>query len=745
MAFSRPRAALVPPSARYRGRFPGLGTLVSCLLPAWLLALPSVGAQNGPTERRWLLVDDRDEAVRDALDLCWFSGTSRHCKQIRSGDLIAWPEGARTGTLEGARYGPTEVDSSVSLGRTRTVVPRKALLRGPQAERSVSLYPADSENFEVPAARWTPSGLGRWVPAGRYVASIRSADGVALRLLLLEPGADMALDSAVIPGSWAVLIRVRGGDQPLENATVSLEPVAASSPPTAEARKTDPSGLAVFQLLGRTLYRASIVGPEEYVPERASGLASAPGTFHFREVSLRRAATLVAEVFDVGAPLPGATCEVRSSAFGPRGEILPTDLDKASTTDRDGRCRIGGLVPGELVVRVSPGYGGYVQESVVVGPGETGFVTAALERTDLTVEARREDEGIEGLHVVVFALDRETHRPVGDLVVRGRTDDTGIYEGVLAGEGQYEILVSDNGGVLARKRLTIAPPDHHETFKLAGLEILGTVVDDRHEPVADAAITYRTRSATRLSLTSEGGRFRLLLAEAGDVELMASKRGYEDSEPLILSGLGRREGVELSLRALPSTQVRVTDSRGTSIAGAEVVATRWPPPQGQGILGATVTDEDGLAVLSWQAGGDVAVFVGGPRCALSGTVQRRLDTGVPLEMPCGEAAGHVLLRFVDPSGRAMRNESILLSTGGLVVPLEALGAHLKHYGLSRYSDSQGVLFLASLAPGYYEAVSTRNTTPAFIVSELREPMLAFEVLPASVTEYEIEIQASASP
>ncbi|MDX2089192.1 MAG: carboxypeptidase regulatory-like domain-containing protein [Kofleriaceae bacterium] len=320
-----------------------------------------------------------------------------------------------------------------------------------------------------------------------------------------------------------------------------------------------------------------------------------PAVFADRSGRDRR---IAGHVTFAGTPFAGAT--VRLTAWG--GAIIAPDGER--TTGADGAFDFG--------MRVAGPY-----EVVATAPAKL----AAILRVSLADP--RAKPAPDALELVLRACDTWVTGTVRDAsggpIARARvrreglagveTDDAGGYE-LCVTPGQVELEYSADGygavtiGVTADLRL------RRDVVLVPEAVVQGVVVDEEHDPVADARVTVTTlqwgaeRAATRGAQSGPDGRFQITQVLPGRVRLWAATDDMATEgtqEVVAMVGASPEVIVKLEQRTTISGKVML---HGKPVAGANLVAIRKSP---SGRSFDTASQEDGTFVLTRVMPGELVL------------------------------------------------------------------------------------------------------------------------------------------
>lgn len=489
---------------------------------------------------------------------------------------------------------------------------------------------ADAATLLVPEIDLTRRGAYLHVPIASGITatgSLARADGSALdvdgaRLLLLEfpaPGAELlsvadvpvardgsftaarvlALPHVAIPrvagaatmvsGPWSLgseaplALRVEAGcaiegtvldsdQKPVEHAAVELWCKRRGAP--IGRMTTAKDGRYRIDGLPTCAARLRVVAPIEGADERVVELQPGPPT----SVAVRLAGSTVLEGVvqdELGQPLPGALVET----------LWPMRRELA---DLNGRFRMSGLAPGDVVLRASwPGRRPFEQR-YTVRLRETAFVECSLLPEHVLQVTVLSPEKIAESNVPVVAIPVSsdgTPDETGTRVVTSGDDGIARFRGLTA-PARFVLLSAGGSGAPVKSQ-----PFGLETSgsitavaltQRAAGSIEGVVRGDDGSPLPHALVRVHgsldpwferlVDHTVRPVLTSASGFYRVGGLPPGTYRVTAARGGRAPAavSDLVLGERGALTGVDLSIAPAADLEGVVTDTDGRPVAGAEV-------------------------------------------------------------------------------------------------------------------------------------------------------------------------------
>ena len=431
------------------------------------------------------------------------------------------------------------------------------LVVDPRRERAAVLEP-DRVRFELQGLP-CEDGVGVTLDAPPFpilhIGGLELSPGVHVqRAVALEAGVHVA-----------GVVRDPSG-APLADADVRIEPGTQfdfGARDRARSERTDSNGAFDVRGLPPGPLKLRVTAPFARPHTESFELAAGEDRTDV-VVTLDAGQTLSGVVFEGGAPTADVTLELYDDLTGVtpdlNGGFQPTM--RSVTSGPDGRFEIRGLGDGPYVVEASKGSDPWrYARAAGVRPGADP-VTLELEPTP-ALHGRVVDgsgEPIEAFRIEVapsslagFLTDRDEKHSFES------PDGTWSIPGI--GHGQWQIYAVAPERAFAGPLSASRPGDGDEELVLTLLEgatVRGVVRDEAGKPLAGARVAHDMAFGDMLidmigegpsvaTLTEADGSFELRLLIPGDISLVASLRGYTESEPLAFElGEGEvREGVEL--------------------------------------------------------------------------------------------------------------------------------------------------------------------------------------------------------
>lgn len=702
-----------------------------------------------PTLRRRTLVDDRGQVVDRPVEVCATGSSGRICWPFSepppSAILKAPPAEI---FVEGPEHGPVSCQLADLPAPGQLTVPRKAIVRlEPGAQpTALTLYSLAAPDLGKPSHRWQEAPGELRIPAGRWLASVSIA-GMAPRLALVDgrPGSIHELGRPLGPGWSAVILASdREGKRVGGSLSVADAEVAPERGSTRRAESFS-DGVGILNGLGMATARVTITS-RGYLPETPGAMASAPGTFAVKSVTLRRGGRLELTVKRDSEPARGARCLLLEPPLRTERELRLRPVAEGRC-DREGRFVREGLVPGRYLLRVFPvGEGPSFDDSIHISDDET--LDHALDLVPVRVDGRvtRDKEAMEGISVRASRIfPGESSDDGADVVAV--SDGSGKYELDLWSEGSYRYIVATTPGQSAAHKTEWIPRSGKRIdFDLLGTALAGRVVDGDSVPVRDAAVALRDSTGLhRLARTDSEGAFVFLFDAPSRVSLFAHKDGYRRSQTIEtqIPDHGSLDPIEIRLLKDPSLRGRIERVPGVPAPGVSVASV--DPVTGTAAQGA-VTSADGTFEL--RATGSVTrIFMTGPGCALAARdvpSPAESPSGAapePLVLPCATGSVGLALQLRSPSGAPVTGEPVRLRLGGKVVPDEVLARHQQWLGLGAATDAAGRVDALGLESGAVEVYLARGSSLQTIGAGLPNGLLLRQELPpGSIFEATITVE-----
>ncbi|MBK6939820.1 MAG: carboxypeptidase regulatory-like domain-containing protein [Planctomycetes bacterium] len=377
-------------------------------------------------------------------------------------------------------------------------------------------------------------------------------------------------DGCVVEGT------VQDSDQkPVEHAAVEIWCKRRGAP--IGRMTTAKDGRYRIEGLPACAARLRVVAPTEGADERVVELRPGAPT----SVAVRLAGSTVLEgvVQDpVGQPLPGALVET----------LWPARRELA---DLNGRFRISGLAPGDVVLRASwPGRRPFEQR-YTVRLRETAFVECNLQQEHVLQVTVLSPEKVAEANVPIVAIPLMADGAADDSGARMVTSgDDGIARfGGLAAPARFVLLSAGGSGAPVKSQpfgleQNGAITAVALTQRAAG-SIEGVVRGDDGAPLAHALVRVHgsldpwferlVDHTVRPVLTSASGFYRVGGLPPGTYRVTAARAGRAPAavSDLVLGERGALTGVDLSIAPAADLEGVVTDADGRPVAGAEVSLT----------------------------------------------------------------------------------------------------------------------------------------------------------------------------
>ncbi|MBL8769689.1 MAG: carboxypeptidase regulatory-like domain-containing protein [Planctomycetes bacterium] len=384
--------------------------------------------------------------------------------------------------------------------------------------------------------------------------------------------ADVPIELRTEDGCAVEGVVLDADQKPVEHAAVELWCKRRGAP--IGKTTTGKDGRYRVEGLPACAARLRVVAPIEGADERIVELRSGPPA----NVAVRLAGSTVLEGVvqdEVGQPLPGALVET----------VWPQRRELA---DLNGRFRITGLAPGDVVLRSSwPGRRPFEQR-YTVRLRETAFVECSLLREHTLQVTVLSPEKVAEANVSVVAIP---------LAADGTPDEVGTRIATSGGDG-----IARFGGLAPPARFVLlsaggsGAPVKSQPFSLdeagavtavaltqrAAGSIEGVVRGDDGTPLAHTLVRVHgsldpwferlVDNTVRPVLTSASGFYRVGGLPPGTYRVTASGAGRAPAavSDLVLNDRGALTGVDLALAPAPDLEGVVTGADGRPVAGAEV-------------------------------------------------------------------------------------------------------------------------------------------------------------------------------
>jgi len=702
------------------------------------------------------------------VEVCFVEGLGTECvERAPGGGPAELPSSFDLLRVEGPEHGPVSVRArdlpAAEEGVRRLEVPRKAhlLVRGAAGQRlTATLRPLDALDAGRPAHGLAVPEAGELrLPAGAWLLALEGRGAAPdLHLLSAAPGSAHTVRYRPRPG-WSLVVRVvaKEDEAPVPAARVAVrgaKPVGYRPPkgeegePEAPPRtaETGAGGFALVSGLEDPVVDVEVRHPA-FVATTLAGVSSTPGALEVRDALLGQGARLEATIRVEGEPAAGWRCALLDRSR--RGGTESSHEIGAVAADGDGVCRGEKLPEGFWWLRVtSPDEAGAVAErEVQLYDGEAASVAFDLSPIRVEGEAFRGLEPVPGQGVRIYRLSETGSSQLVEPVAETVTGEDGAYEATLWDAGPHSFHLLDPEGRWAdTEHADVQPPSVRVDFHLAPGDVEGVVVDEAGEPVAEARLTVRwemTGGGRTMSSLQAGddGTFRFPLeAGGGTVELTASHDGFRpETLRLPVAEDAVPPPVVITLRRGGLLEGRLLTAAGTPAAGATVQSFAPGPDGGLERRGSDRTDAEGAFELLPAEAPPTRLVASGPGCPI--TAADVTDPAEPVVLTCPDAAGTLLLRFVDAEGRPVAGEMVLLRYGDLVMSFPILVPHLSLLGQSPTSDGSGRLVIPGLPPGGYEVYLLRLANEVMVAQgRLEGHAGSVTVLPGQTAELEVLVE-----
>ncbi len=401
--------------------------------------------------------------------------------------------------------------------------------------------------------------------------------GAGLPLGVWLPTASISEDSASPHGSLTGRVI-----SSLDGSAIAGAELVFLHDGTSSSVRSQADGMFELRVSEEGRYVLAIASAEGFLPF-APEWGHSPIAFHARPtqridgalVHLQPTVEREVEVVDADeAPVAGATVDLLGADAGER-TMAP--VQASYTTDAEGRARVAAW-PGALVEASHPDHGrGRARLA--------GRRSTALVRIELG-ERAADDTSEESLGGVVVD---ERGGPIEGAQVTAHRQQRGLHpsgQGTTGPDGRFEIDGLDRGV----HTLVATHPQHPRAYlrgaqtgsfearitMTGGASLTGRVVDDDGAPVPAFTILARVargalvrRTVANVSSYDTDGQFELTGLSEGELELVATARGFPPSEP-----------VPVTVRASGSVPVTITLRRGGRIEGVVRSASDGSPIQG---------------------------------------------------------------------------------------------------------------------------------------------------------------------
>lgn len=306
-----------------------------------------------------------------------------------------------------------------------------------------------------------------------------------------------------------------------------------------------------------------------------------------------------------------------------------------ATTDREGRFRVAGLLPGryELTARTA-GRATRRPTEAVAFVGEESDETVLRLASMLVVRGRvlEGERPVAGTRVFASSSDYEM---MLDLRAVSQTDGSFVFDGVPPSEitvfvARYQTLKPDT--------FDISPTNKDVTIRVERMaRIMGQVL--RNGTPAPRAIVFAANGGDRrASIQSRhDGMFDLSGLEAGTYEIgcESDEQGaFGKAGPVTLAKGEERDGFVCNLDLASTISGSVVDGKGAAVAG---VIVRFSLVGGRDLGFAATADDGSFTARSLSGGGKYAVDVGPSGESPLGYRPATGDTFQPVAVPDGNS------------------------------------------------------------------------------------------------------------
>jgi hypothetical protein len=154
-----------------------------------------------------------------------------------------------------------------------------------------------------------------------------------------------------------------------------------------------------------------------------------------------------------------------------------------------------------------------------------------------------------------------------------KSNDRGMFSGVLTREGVWRPIVRLSGAALNLKPLAVrkAPSGGAEIkIELPGGEIVGRVVDSEGDPASASVLVFHDEQLEISAQTDENGAFRLRGLETGSRLIQAIAPAGESGRIAVDVGNHDAATVTLTIAAARRLRERLLDAAGDAVPGATI-------------------------------------------------------------------------------------------------------------------------------------------------------------------------------
>lgn len=667
--------------------------------------------------------DDRGKPLRSAVEFCYKrKAESYQCLQVDgTSGAVTVPKQVLSIRVEGENYGPFDVsplELRISDRELLLRVPRKARLQvqGPEQDRDaplvLSLYAAQDSVLRTPVLEETVAPSNRpWVvkiPSGDYILVISRADQAPqVEVIHPGPGEELQVISRAIGDGWSAVVRVLESDTllPVSDATLTIrQPGPNDSPnekPAVKGTRTDRMGLVALNGISNSLVHLVVRHPS-FLTTDVAGLTSRRGTVALTEIFLKHGGELRATLTISGEPARAYNCRIRRRERGLQGSSPPTAI--RVSTDDNGVCVAKRLQEGLYILEAVDPDGTAVSDLPVrVYEEALSEVDFALQPIQVLGRVFKDEDPAPQTRIELLQFSHY-FGDVGTLVSpRGEvvTDDEGRFSTTVWTPGAYKFLIRENGTPGAPYSAVLERPREEITITIRSTGLQGMVIDERGNPVANAAVTLELseNGGDFVAQADEEGAFSFPFAETGEAELTGHARGYESSLPMRVT-----LGPDLPPPAINLTVRKLRSIHGVLLADGSPVSGAMIASVVQTSSGPTITDENGEFEVPASKGPLTRVLASGRDCPLSDfdVVNPEGEHPEKTVLTCMTGPSSILLRILDPENRPLQNIPVLLIRNGRPIPFWFLNSHQSRLGVAAVTDGSGRLSLVNLPFGHYQ-------------------------------------------
>lgn len=276
------------------------------------------------------------------------------------------------------------------------------------------------------------------------------------------------------------------------------------------------------------------------------------------------------------------------------------DGSTEATTASNGKAFVD--VPAGANVTIEVAHEEYVRNDpyVVENATEQAVTIEVAEKGTLSVVATENNESLASAEVVV--------RKGGDVVVRGSTNDEGVFDSGVIEQGEYDVTVVKPGYYRERRTVTV-DDDVTESVALesGSVELSLSVVDDHfEEPEPLQGVTIQVGDIATVK-TLSNGETSVRVPVNTELELRTSKENYEPTTETVTVGESATE-VELAVNRVDALNLTPANDR---VVAGERLAVTVTDEYDEPVEGATV-QLDGEVVGETDADGELRFEVSEP-------------------------------------------------------------------------------------------------------------------------------------